>query len=65
MGLVRGIQVMDANGDELTVYEIHHRRLLRTVRQLKLCSGELVEALDGETFLVTATGERLVRIAGG
>lgn len=65
MGLVRSIRVRDANGDELTVYEISHRRLLRTVRRLKLCSGELVEAVDGETFRVSGTGERLVRVEGG
>ena len=65
MGLVRSIPVMDANGDELTVYEIRHRRLLRTVRRLKLCTGEPVEALDDETFLVAGTGERLVRVGGG
>ena len=64
MGIVRIIPVMDTNGDELTVYEFHHRRFLRKVRRLKLCTGELVEALDDNTFHLPATGEKLVRMSG-
>jgi len=56
---------MDANGDELTVYEFHHRRFLKKVRRMKLCTGELVEALDDNTFHLPATGEKLVRTSGG
>ena len=65
MGVVRSIPVKDANGDELTVYEIHDRRLLRKIRRMKLCTGELVEALDENTFHLPATGEKLVRIREG
>ena len=64
MGLVRSIRVRDANGDELIVYEIRVRKWLRTVRRMKLCTGEHVEPLDDETFVLPATGEKLVRVGG-
>jgi hypothetical protein len=56
---------VDSNGDELTVYELHERRFLKTVRRMKLCTGELVEALDENTFHLPTTGERLVRVSSG
>lgn len=62
MELVRSIPVVDANGDELTVYEFHDWHFLKKVRQMKLCTGEAVEALDENTFHLPATGERLVRV---
>ncbi len=65
MGVVRVIPVVDSNGDELTVYELHERRFLKTVRRMKLCTGELVEALDENTFHLPTTGERLVRVSSG
>ena len=56
------IPVTDANGDELTVYEFHERRFLRKVRRMKLCTGELVEALDENMFVLVGTGEKLTRV---
>jgi hypothetical protein len=58
VGYVRSIPVMDASGADLTVYEFHDRRFLKTVRRMKLCTGELVEEL-GDGFVVVTTGERL------
>jgi hypothetical protein len=58
----RGIPVRDANGDELTVYEFHERRFLRRVRRMKLCTGEPVEAVDENVFVLIGTGEKLTRI---
>jgi hypothetical protein len=62
---VRSILVEDANGEELIVYEFHDRRFLRKVRRMKLDTGELVEALCPNSFVITATGEKLVRLGGG
>lgn len=65
MGIVRTIPVRDANGDELTVYEFQESRFLRKVRRLKLDSGELVEVIGENTFVVVVTGEKLVRLGRG
>jgi hypothetical protein len=56
---VRSIPVVDASGAGLTVYEFHDRRFLKSVRRMKLCTGELVQELD-DGFVVVATGEKLV-----
>jgi hypothetical protein len=58
----RSIPVKDANGDELTVYEFHERRFLRRVRRMKLCTGELVEAVDEDVFVLVSSGEKLTRV---
>ena len=58
------IPVIDRNGDQLIVYEIVERRSLFGLikkRRFALCAGERVEQLDGETFVVVGTGERLSR----
>lgn len=64
MSLVRKILVKDGNGDSITLYEVTQRRFLRTVRRLKLDSGELVKPV-GDQFIVVATGETLVPIDDG
>lgn len=61
MGLVRKIQVADAHGDEFTLYEFHDRRFLRKIRQMRLCTGELVREIDG-ALVVIGTGETLVPV---
>jgi hypothetical protein len=58
MGLVRKIPVTDRNGDQFTLYEFHDRRFLKTVRRMKLETGELVREVDGALFVV-GTGETL------
>jgi hypothetical protein len=62
VGFMRSIPVKDANGDELTIYEFHERRFLRKVRRMKLCTGELVEAVDENTFALVGSGEKLTRL---
>jgi hypothetical protein len=59
---VRSIPVVDANGAGLTVYEFRDRRFLTNVRRYKLCSGEVVEPAEADTFTVIATGEELLRL---
>ena len=59
------IPVVDRNGDQLIVYEIVDRRAffgLVTRKRLALCTGEPVEYLDRETFVIVGTGERLTRV---
>ena len=63
VGYVRSIPVVDANGEDLTVYEFQIRRFLTKVRRLKLCTGELVDLLDDDTFKIVRTGEKLTRAA--
>lgn len=66
------IPVRDAKGDELTLYEYHRDfvpyltslGLLRGAGQKRLVldTGEAVARVDKNTFVITATGERLSRI---
>jgi hypothetical protein len=58
---VREVPVRDANGDELTLYEIQDRRFLSKIRRLKLCTGETVEA-KGNELVVSRTGEKLIQL---
>jgi hypothetical protein len=63
----RTIPVIDANGDQLFVYEIRNRLGLFGLRardRLELCTGEAVEPFDGQGFVVVRTGEKLTRVAG-
>lgn len=62
MGYVRSIRVTDANGDEFTLHEFHDRRFLRKVRRMKLDTGELVDHVDNDTYVIVGTGERLTRV---
>jgi hypothetical protein len=59
---VRSIRVLDANGYEFILHEFHDRRFLRKVRRMKLDTGELVDHVDDDTFVIVGTGERLTRI---
>ena len=61
MGIVRTIPVTDRNGDEFTLYEFQDRRFLRKIRFLKLCTGELVQEVEGALVIAT-TGEKLSRV---
>ncbi len=61
MSKVREIPVRDANGDELTLYEIQDHRYFSKVRRLKLCTGETVEA-KGDELVVSGTGEKLIQL---
>jgi hypothetical protein len=62
---VTAIPAKDRNGNRHVIYEIWGpRSLFGLVAQhrLELESGELVEELNDESFIVVATGERLTRI---
>jgi hypothetical protein len=61
---------MDANGDELTLYEYEQAQPGLTMMglnrgpatRLVLDTGEEAERLDDDNFVLVASGERLVRI---
>lgn len=60
----RTIAVFDANGDQLTLYEIRDRPSLFGLvarKRLQLCTGELVKK-RGDGFVVETTGEKLTRV---
>ena len=69
--VIRAIRVKDANGDELTLYEYEQaasylimmglNRVPAT--RLALDTGEETERVDDDTFVIVATGERLMRVA--
>ena len=61
---VAAIPVTDRNGNPLIIYEIWGRRSLFGLvaqHRLELSTGELVEEIDEDSFIVVATGERLTR----
>ena len=68
--VIRAIRVLDANGDELTLYEYRatpsHRKILGLSRngttRLALDTGEAAERVNDDTFVIVASGERLTRI---
>lgn len=62
---VTEIPAEDRNGNQITIYEIWGpRRLFGLVahHRLELDTGELVDELDEDSFVIVATGERLTRI---
>ena len=69
--LIRSIPVQDANGDALTLFEYlelrHSLRVIgtrytRMARKFSLCTGELAEPLDEDTFVLAGKSEKLTRI---
>jgi len=69
--VIRAIRVVDANGDELMLFEYRAatspRRILRLGRnngatRLALDTGEPAERVDDDTFVIVASGEQLTRI---
>jgi len=61
VGIVRKIPVKDRHGDEFTLYEFQDRRFLRKVRRMKLCTGELVQEVEG-ALVIAGTGETLLPV---
>jgi hypothetical protein len=65
---VTEIPVLDPNGDEVTVFQREHLQRLsviglhRKVVSYELDTGETVQALDEDTFLLAHTGEKFARI---
>ncbi|MBV9528329.1 hypothetical protein [Sphingomonas sp.] len=64
MSKVTAIPVIDGNGDHVTIYQFEDRRFIRHVRRFKLDTGDAVERIDDETF-VLANGETLRRLRRG
>jgi hypothetical protein len=69
--VIRAIRVVDANGDELTLFEYRAatspRRILGLSRnngatRLALDTGEAAKRVDDDTFVIVASGEQLTRI---
>ena len=68
--VIRAIRVRDANGDELTLYEYEQPTSYLVMmglnrgpaKRLALDTGEAAERVDEDTFVIVATGERLMRI---
>jgi hypothetical protein len=59
---IKAIPVEDANGDQLTLYEIRERVSLFGLvvrKRFELCTGEPVTR-DGDIYLIASTGEKLV-----
>ncbi len=62
MKYVGRISVADASGCRFDVHEYHERRLFTSVRHFKLDSGERVDCVGADCFVIRATGETLVRV---
>ncbi len=58
------IMVEDSSGCRFDVHEYRERRLLARIAKFRLDTGESVEALDANTFVIRGTGEHLVRVGG-
>ena len=69
--VIRAIPVRDSHGDALTLYEFQVSGASPVTMalggggattRLALDTGEAVRRVDEDTFVIAATGERLVRI---
>ena len=68
--VIRAIRVLDANGDELTLYEYEQDQPPLTIMsmnrtpatRLVLDTGEEAMRIDDDNFVLVASGERLTRI---
>ena len=56
------ILVQDANGYDYQLHEYESRRLFARSSHFVLDTGEPVERIDANTFVITATGEKLTRV---
>ena len=57
------IPVEDASGCRFEVHEFSGRRFFFRVARFELDTGEAVDRIDADTFIVAATGEGLVRVS--
>ena len=63
MTLVQRIRVEDASGAQFEMYELVERRgLFVRNRRFQLDTGEAAEMVDDNSFAITRTGERFVRV---
>lgn len=58
-----GVLVEDASGSRFYVHEYRGRRTFLPVRRYVLDTGEQVRRVDGDSFEIVTTGERLIRVA--
>ncbi|HET9144650.1 MAG TPA: hypothetical protein VG434_03990 [Sphingomicrobium sp.] len=58
------VLVEDASGARFYVHEYRGRRMVLPVKRYMLDTGEQVRRIDGKSFEIVATGERLIRVAG-
>jgi hypothetical protein len=56
------VLVEDASGARFDVHEYRGRRTFLPVKRYMLDTGEEVRRIDGKTFEIVTTGERLVRV---
>jgi hypothetical protein len=54
--------VEDASGSRFYVHEYRGRRMVLPARRYVLDTGEQVRRIDGNTFEIVPTGERLERV---
>jgi hypothetical protein len=54
--------VEDANGARFQLYEFRGSRFFMRVRQFELDTGEPVRRVDFDNYVITTTGEKLVRV---
>ncbi len=63
---LRSILVEDESGAQLMLYEYQDRRpvfnFMRKARRVELGTGERVECVDANTFVIVETGESLKRV---
>ena len=63
---LRSILVEDESGAHLMLYEFQDRKplfsFMRKSRRVELGTGEHIECLDANTFVIAETGERLTRV---
>ena len=55
--------VENASGCRFQLYEYRGRRFLKEVRRFVLETGQAVQRVDFDNYLVSKTGETLVRVA--
>jgi hypothetical protein len=56
------LTVEDSRGKRFQIHEYRGWSMFKPVRRFVLETGELVKRLDFDTYQVTRTGEKLVRI---
>lgn len=54
--------VEDASGCRFQIYEYHGRHFFSRERKFVLDTGELVQRVDFDNYVVANTGETLVRV---
>jgi hypothetical protein len=56
------ITVQDARGSRFQLHEYRRQRFFWCATRFVLDTGELVKQIDNDNYVITKTGERLIRI---